>query len=436
MTNRGRIAVPVLALAVGVVIGASLAIWTPRIPTPLSAPAPSPSASASTPTPGPVPRPTPSRSPSSPTVPIPRTPARPPATSIHVADRYLASYRAVRVGWERVLAAGRPLPGVTDRCRDRWRTSGKDARLDWKSATFMCMDRLAGLAYRPQGVAGSATTRDYRIGGRPAADRNIVLTSWYSGVNEPGLVAPNRLDQSVTRLVIMDLDRRRYTSVELVRPDGPDRLRNLNSHGSGLVWAGQYLYSSSRSSLWMYNADDILEIGGRFVLPAVAAWSVDGLGGLSSISLDRSTNPARMTAINYSKAGEAHIQSFALEPSGLLARHDRRTRRSLSLVNSFGENRRVVHSVDSLTIPGSSFQGVATVGPYGLANSSALRFDGLGPVDATVVLEDGEVIGRFRMPRGNVESIYIDETRGRYVSITELGSQFLFALPLNQLTAG
>jgi hypothetical protein len=38
------------------------------------------------------------------------------------------------------------------------------------------------------------------------------------------------------------------------------------------------------------------------------------------------------------------------------------------------------------------------------------------------------------MPRGNVESIYIDYRRGRYFSITELGSQFLFQLPLKELT--
>ena len=262
------------------------------------------------------------------------------------------------------------------------------------------------------------------------------MTSWYSRADEPRLIAPNRANQSVTRMMIMDMDRRRYNSVELVRPDGPDRFRNLNSHGSGLVWAGQYLYSSTRSTLWMYNADDIMEIDGRFVLPAVTGWTVEGRGGLSSISLDRSSSPARMRAINYSRAGAAHIQSFELDPNGRLAANDQRAQGGLVLRNSFGENRRVVGSVDSLTIPGSSFQGVATVGRYGLANSSALRFNGLGPVDATVVLKDGEVIDRFRMPRGNVESIYLNERRGTYVSMTELGSQFLFELPLDGLIAG
>jgi hypothetical protein len=51
-------------------------------------------------------------------------------------------------------------------------------------------------------------------------------------------------------------------------------------------------------------------------------------------------------------------------------------------------------------------------------------------VDATAVFKRGRVIGRFQMPRGNGESIYIDYQRGIYMSITEAGSQFMFALPL------
>ena len=46
-----------------------------------------------------------------------------------------------------------------------------------------------------------------------------------------------------------------------------------------MVWVGQYLYTSSRGSLWMYNADDLMEIDGRYVLPAVARWSATGESG-------------------------------------------------------------------------------------------------------------------------------------------------------------
>jgi hypothetical protein len=44
------------------------------------------------------------------------------------------------------------------------------------------------------------------------------------------------------------------------------------------------------------------------------------------------------------------------------------------------------------------------------------------------------VVDEFRMPHGNLQSIYIDPLRGRFVSVTERGSQFMFDLPLRQLT--
>ena len=317
-------------------------------------------------------------------------------------------------------------------CAKAWRTSGKDRALDWGTAAYRCLDRLPGASYKPQGVAGSGSTEGYTIGGLSAHERNIVITSWYSRSDEAGLVAPNRPGESVTRLVVMDLDRGRYNTVELVRAAG-SRFRNLNSHGSGLVWAGQYLYSSSLSSLWMYNADDILEVKGRFVLPAVSGWSVQGSGGLSSISLDRSTTPSQLTAINYSKHDQAFIQNFDLEADGSLSANSDRSRRGLSLRNSFGEGGRLVRSADSAVVPGSSFQGVATIGDYALANSSALRYDGRGPVDATVIIKNKKVVARYRLPIGNVESIYLDHRRGTYTTVTEDRSQFMFTLPLEEL---
>ena len=230
------------------------------------------------------------------------------------------------------------------------------------------------------------------------------------------------------------MDQRRYNNVELVRPDGRGRLRNLNSHGSGLVWAGQYLYSSSHSVLWMYNADDLLEIDGHFVLPAVARWTVHGSGGLSSISIDRSATPNQLKGINYTKNGQAYIQSFDLAANGMLAQNRDRTTHGMYVRNRFGDKGRVVHSVSSLLIPGTSYQGVGSAGAYSFANSSSLRTSrSAGKVDATAVIRNGKVIERFRMPRGNGESIYIDYRRGIYTSITEHGSQFMFAMPLDHL---
>lgn len=367
-------------------------------------------------------------------LPPPAPAKRPPDHSVHIDSRYLKTYQASRASWDDVLDHGRSLPGVSGRCANQWRRSGKDSRLDWSSVDYLCMDGLNGRGYKPQGIGGSATTEGYTIGTQPAADRNIVLTSWYSRAREPGLFAANHSGGSVTRLVVMDLDQGRYNEVELVRPAGHGRLRSLDSHGSGLVWAGQYLYSSSKSVLWMYNADDILKINGHYVLPAVARWTVHGRGGLSSISIDRSVTPNQLKGINYTKNGQAYIQSFNLAENGLLAANNSRTAHDMYLRSRFGDQGRVVHSVRSLLIPGANYQGVASAGAYSFANSSALRTGrSARKVDATAVLRNGKVIGRFQMPRGNGESIYIDYRRGVYRSITEAGSQFMYALPLDHL---
>ena len=209
-------------------------------------------------------------------------------------------------------------------------------------------------------------------------------------------------------------------------PDGSRTLRSLNSHGSGLVWAGQYLYSSSHSELFMFNADDIMKIRGQFVLPAVARWTVSGHGGLSSISLDRSTTPDRLRSINYTKSGQAYMQSFELAADGSLAANSRSTDHDLVLTNRFGQRGPAVHSVSSVVVPGGSYQGVAGAGAFGFANSSSLRINGRKGVDAVAVLKGGKVVERFRMPHGNGQSIYIDYRRGTYVSLTERDSQFLY----------
>lgn len=356
-----------------------------------------------------------------------------PESQLRTADRFLRANDARRVGWDELIDEGRALPGTSNSCDRSWRASGKDRRIDWSSASHLCMSGLLGGGYKPQGLGGSATTEHYQIGGLPAADRNLILTSWYSRAAERGLFARNGAGESVTRLVVMDMDQRRYNTVELVRPGANGTLHNLNSHGSGLVWAGQYLYSSSHSELWMYNADDILKVDGRYVLPAVARWRVTGLGGLSSLSLDQTTVPTRLVGIDYSKAGQATLQSFDLAaPDGRLADGPGASGHDLALANTLGENGRVVRSSSFETIPGSSFQGVARFGPYTFANSSALRYGGRGG-DATVVLRHGQVTNRIRMPQGNGQSIYIDYLRGTYVSMTEAGSQFLFVLPLKAL---
>ncbi len=360
----------------------------------------------------------------------------PPAGTLATPEPYLARYRARRVSWAGILSRGRPLPRPDARCKASWRKSGKDGRLAWGGAGFWCLDGLPGEAWKPQGVAGSGTTKGYTIGDRAATSRNIVLTSWYSRRSEKGLFAANRAGESVTRLVVIDLDRKRYSIVELVRPEGKNRLRSLNSHGSGLAWAGQYLYSSSQSWLWMYNADDLLEIKGHYVLPAVARWSVSGAGSLSSISLDRTSGRDQLVAINYSKTAPTRVHAFDLTRSGTLPDRAGNKTRSLALTTRFGEKRRVIRSVSWRAMSGEHYQGVGRWGRYTFANSSSLRIDADGPrSDAMVVLQNSAALRLFRLPGGNVESVYLDYHRRRYVSLTEDDSQFLFVLPVGEIVS-
>jgi hypothetical protein len=171
------------------------------------------------------------------------------------------------------------------------------------------------------------------------------------------------------------------------------------------------------------------------VLPAVARWTVHGLGGLSSMSLDRSGSRDQLRGINYTKNGPTYIQSFTLAKSGLLARSRGRGSQDLAVRNRWGERGRVVRSVSSLTIPGASYQGVGSAGRYSFANSSAMKSrGGTKKVDSTAVFKDGKKIAKFQMPRRNIESIYIDYKRGTFASITESGSQFLFRIPVRRIT--
>jgi hypothetical protein len=142
--------------------------------------------------------------------------------------------------------------------------------------------------------------------------------------------------------------------------------------------------------------------------------------------------PTRLVGINYTKANSATVQSFDLTYHGRLADSTSRTSQQLVLRSTLSPDRRVVRSRSTQTVPGQSFQGVARYGPYTFANSSALHLRGR-VLDATVVLRDGQVVDRIRMPHGNGQSIYVDYLRGTYTSITEAGRQFLFTLPLSQL---
>ena len=400
---------------------------TPVTPTPLLPPAPTPgraptgTAPTAAPPPTPVPTPT-AKSPS------------PTAGTVYVDDRYRQRYGGRYVGWDDLVDAGDPLPKITGDCRSEWRAATKDEALDWDRASYLCLDALTGKSFKPQGVGGSGATEGYLIGTETAGSRNLVVVSSYSTTKEKGLRFPHTPGKTdATRLTVIDLDRGRYNHVELVRPVGRNTFAGLDSHGSGFVWVGQYMYSSSLSTLWMYNADDLMEIDGRYVLPAVARWSVKGDGGFSSIGIDRSTSPTTITGINYNQNGTAWAQSLELDADGRLQQGESRAENELNLTSTFGPGPSFVRSTRSAVVPGSNFQGIGTAGPYRLVNSSSLKLGGRRIGDTVVIFKKNKVIARFSMPNDNIESVYVDYWRSTYVTVTEHGKQFLFWMPLDHL---
>lgn len=430
MTRQWLAAVVAIVMAATLAGALLLAVKAPSLVGPVERPEislpPEPSPTATTPRPSPTASPTAGR-------------AGPPAGTVHVDDRYRTRHAGTYAGWDELLADGRSLPTRSPRCRTDWRTTTRDDALDWRQAGYLCLDQLNGKGFKPQGVGGSGTAQGYRIGGRPASDRHLVIVSSYSAKPQRGLLFPHQPGKTeTTRLTVIDLDQRRYNTVELVRPTGAGTLTALDSHGSGMVWVGQYLYSSSRGSLWLYNADDLLRINGRYVLPAVARWSVSGTGGLSSLGVDRTTRTTRLVGITYSETGTAWSHTLELDRSGLLRPVRKPAVRQLRLTRDFGPGPGSVLSGTSSVLPGTNYQGIGTVRGddgrrYRIANSSSLMLAGRRHGDNVVIMRKDTMIARFAMPKENIESLYLDPRRERYVTITEHGRQFLFWLPTGHL---
>ena len=103
------------------------------------------------------------------------------------------------------------------------------------------------------------------------------------------------------------------------------------------------------------------------------------------------------------------------------------------MTRDFGPGPATIGSTRSVVVPGTNFQGIGTSGRYRFVNSSSLLVDGRRHGDTLVVLKKDKTIARFSMPSENVESVYIDHRRDRYVTVTEHGRQFLFWLPLYHL---
>ena len=168
----------------------------------------------------------------------------------------------------------------------------------------------------PQGITNSA-----HVSG---VGRRLLVTSWYAK-DLPGDTGPNH----GSRVTVVDLETLRYRHVLLVVPelDGDGvRLRPLEVHAGGLVWAGPHLYvAGTRRGLFTCRMDDLTEVepgeetfGYRYVLPVRFAYDATGDGEqlrYSFLSLDRSTDVPHLMAGEYGR-GEmtTRIVRYPVDP--------------------------------------------------------------------------------------------------------------------------
>ena len=142
----------------------------------------------------------------------------------------------------------------------------------------------------------------------------------------------------------------------------------------------------------MYNADDLMEIDGHYILPAVGGIGrLRASGGLSSIGVRPSKASSTLTGVNFNQNGTAWSQSFALDPAGRLRNGSTVAEAALAAgrARCAVQARRRSSARGRRSSPGSNFQGIGTSGPYGFVNSSSLLMNGRRHGDNLVVLKRG-----------------------------------------------
>ncbi len=123
-----------------------------------------------------------------------------------------------------------------------------------------------------------------------------VAVSWYA---EDGGV----------RVSLLDLARRRYGHVVLVRPTESGH-RPLAVHAGGLAWHGDRLYvAATRAGLWVCDTDDVVRSAGDHLLPVRyrLAPEADDPGGpvrFSFVGVDDATDPPSLVAGEYGRGSQ------------------------------------------------------------------------------------------------------------------------------------
>jgi hypothetical protein len=186
----------------------------------------------------------------------------------------------------------------------------------------------------PQGISGSADSSDTEdIDGR-----RVLVTTWYS-TGRDGI-------KRGSRVTFLDLDSGRYRHVLLVVPvfdqTGTLRLKPMNIHAGGIVWAGPWLHiAATNRGFVTARVDDIMRVPGdddhpdrigiegatlysfghRYVLPVrftYQAFTDEGHEKLrySFLSLDRRSEPPALISGEYATGATAttRLARYPLDP--------------------------------------------------------------------------------------------------------------------------
>ena len=187
----------------------------------------------------------------------------------------------------------------------------------------------------PQGISTSADASDSEVVG----GRRVLVTTWYS-TGKDGV-------KRGSRVTFLDLETLRYRHVLLVVPvfdkTGTLRLKPMNIHAGGIVWAGPWLHIAATSRGFVTaRVDDIMRVPGdderpheigidgnrvasfghHHVLPVRYTYQARADEGheklrYSFMSLDRSSEPPALVAGEYAMGATAttRLARYELDPA-------------------------------------------------------------------------------------------------------------------------
>jgi hypothetical protein len=310
-------------------------------------------------------------------------------------------------------ADGSPLPPPTAACRNALEDYRKQAPDMADGATNFCWPRMQlAHGWRPQGIDVSANTVHYDWGGVPASDVDLMVVSSYSHQSDPDHKA-RRVGKTVGRLTFVR-GHQKILNVELVRPCGKT-ICNDAEHLGGVVWLGDKLVTPAGKGFNVFSLEDLRRYGNSEILPISERWlspkaEAEDRKITSTDYVDRTHTPNRLVAEPYHRKGPSAFYEFPLNAAGTDLAPIRIDPRS---------GRAIVPHVSVTPIDSARVQGGGAY--YGMtmavSHQPYANLPGLSSV--LHVWEDGDEVRTKLLPGGTAESIAVNRTTHRLLTLTE-----------------